>query len=58
MLREIQLIGNNVCISDGSFEAVEHETVKRYLVFLEEFMLAWDAQAKTRESAPNGWSSV
>jgi hypothetical protein len=58
MLREIQLIGNNACISDGSFESVEHETVKGYLAFLEEFILTWNVQAKNKCQPLGGWLSV
>lgn len=36
MLRQIQLIGNTICASDGSVSAMELETVKHYIEFLEE----------------------
>ena len=40
MLREIQFIANNVAIGDGDFQAVERQTVKDYLAFLEESIAA------------------
>jgi len=36
MLREIQFIGNNVCISDREFQAKEREAVAHYVAFLED----------------------
>jgi hypothetical protein len=46
MLRAIQLIGNNACISDGCFEPVEHETVKHYVAFLEDFIESLERQVR------------
>lgn len=38
MLREIQFIGNNVCISDGVFEGKERIVVSQYVAFLEDYL--------------------
>lgn len=59
MMREMQMIGNNTCVSDGHFDAFEHEMVRNYILFLEEYLAAWQAQqvTPTKETA-EGWSSV
>lgn len=41
MMREIQLAGNNACISDGQFADVEHEVVRDYLALLDEYVETW-----------------
>lgn len=38
MLREIQFIGNNICISDSEFQSKERESVAQYVKFLEDFI--------------------
>lgn len=59
MMRELQLIGNNTCVSDGHFEAGEHEIVRNYILFLEEYLAAWQAQNRTAtKGSAEGWSSV
>ncbi|MCU0784618.1 MAG: hypothetical protein MUF81_11370, partial [Verrucomicrobia bacterium] len=44
IMREMQLIGNNTCVSDGHFESSEHEVVRNYILFLEEYLEAWRAE--------------
>jgi hypothetical protein len=56
MLREIQLLGNNSSITDGSFGLVEHETVHNYILFLEEFLMAW--KPPQQNATISGWSQV
>lgn len=57
MMREIQFIGNNACVSDGHFEAVEHEVVRNYISFLELFLAEWRAQnAAPPKEAVEGWA--
>ena len=56
MLRQIQLIGNNVCASDGNVCAAERAAVRSYLMFLENLLeerkaLA-DSEAQMQESVP------
>jgi tellurite resistance protein len=59
MIREMELIGNNTCVSDGKFEATEHEVVQKYMVLLEEFLAASSAQqGALRRNEADGWTSV
>lgn len=59
MMREIQLIGDNACISDGHFEATEHAIVKRYIAFLQEFLADWNSRhGPFSDTAADGWASV
>jgi hypothetical protein len=59
MMREIQLIGDNACISDGHFEATEHAVVKRYVAFLQEFLADWNSRhGPFSDTAADGWASV
>jgi tellurite resistance protein len=59
IMREIQLIGNNTCVSDGQFEATEHEVVRNYILFLEEYLEAWRAeQGAPAKDLTEGWKSV
>ncbi len=59
MIREIQLIGNTTSMSDGEYEAMEQELVHRYVVFLEAFMKAWNAEATGAGDKPaQGWENV
>jgi tellurite resistance protein len=59
MIREMELIGNNTCVSDGQFEATEHEVVRKYMVLLEEFLAAGSAQqGALKDNAADGWTSV
>lgn len=61
MMRELQLVGNNTCVSDGEFEATEHAFVRNYICFLEEYVAALHAQnlpGEKEKDATEGWSSV
>jgi hypothetical protein len=40
ILREIQFIGNNVCISDGDFHGEERILVSHYVAFLEDYLIS------------------
>jgi hypothetical protein len=59
MMRELELIGNSTCVSDGQFEATEHELVRNYMELLEGFLAAGSArQEALGDAAAEGWSSV
>ncbi len=44
MIRQIQFIGNTVCITDGDFNPSEHNVVQNYILFLREYLKAWRLQ--------------
>ncbi len=59
MMRALELIGNNTCVSDGQFEATEHEVVRNFMQLLERFLAAGSAQSEAlRANAAGGWASV
>ena len=59
MIREMELIGNNTCVSDGQFEATEHEVVRNYMLLLEEFLAAGSTRhGPLRDNAADGWTNV
>lgn len=60
MMREIQLIGNNTCVSDGHFDASEHTLLRNYITFLEEYLKARRSQqnAPAKATGSEGWTSV
>ena len=60
MMSEIQLIGNNTCVSDGHFDASEHTLLQNYIAFLEEYVTARRSQQSSpaKAKASDGWMSV
>ncbi len=58
MLRQIQLIGNTICGSDGSVSAMELATVKHYIEFLEEKIHALTSQEVSERLAKTVLSEV
>lgn len=59
ILREVQLIGNNACVSNGQFASCEHKLINEYLTFLEEFNRAWHAKPSISDTQKvEGWTSV
>ena len=59
IIHELRLIGDAVCITDGYFQAVEHEVLRRYLSVLESFLTARKAQADSQPArGTHGWESA
>jgi len=59
MIRELKLIGNSTCIVDGTFDPRENEVLTNYILFLEEYLKAWESRnAKGTVRSNIGWSNV
>ena len=58
MLRQVQLIGNTVCASDGSVSSMEMGTVKDYIEFLEEKIDSLRSQVISERLAKNEVSEL
>ena len=59
MIREIQLIGEDVCICDGHYDASEHVVVQHYAGFLEQFLTERKGQVSSGEvHTVIGWTVV
>jgi hypothetical protein len=59
IIREIHIIGNYTCVSGGCFEANEHEIIRSYILFLEEYLSAWRAQHQGQKTQiAHGWTSI
>lgn len=59
MIVELQLIGNNTCVSDGHFEAIEHPVVRDYVSLLENYLTpCQEGPAVPTSNDVAGWKSV
>ena len=59
MLRELQLIGNNTAITDGTLGSVQNDIVRDYVLRLEEFAMIEGAKREsTRRKVSGGWTAT
>jgi tellurite resistance protein len=59
VIRELQFIGSCACVSDGQFDPTEHELVRNYVNYLEDYALVWLAQSATEKARDvEGWTRV
>lgn len=58
MIREMQLIGDMACISDGHYEVTEHAVVRGYTDLLLEYLERRKRERSSAGAAVEGWTNV